>query len=101
MTKAKAQRWLKAVRELRQQYVDGTKVREKCPFCKLASKHCDACLWVIFSKTYCAEQMGRHRCKYNIEIGHTFSDPRWVKLSLARLSRWQKRLLAIIEGEGK
>ena len=101
MTQTKARQWLRDVRKLIQQYVDG-KCYKGCPLCRVDSPEyavCDSCLWLIFSKIHCSDHMKNHRIKHNLEVGTTLGDPRWVKLSIRRLRRWEKRLLTIIEGE--
>ena len=95
MTKTKAREWLRAVRTLIQHYKDGDVFFDR-PLCDIG--HCRDCLWKVFAKIYCVD----YKDKYFPGFGgmrDVREDPRWVKLSIARLRRWEKRLLAIIEGE--
>lgn len=93
MTKAKARRWLEAVRELIQLYKDGDDVFFDCPLCKNTS-FCRECPWMVFAKIHCTDHMRKRTG--TLDVCGLRKDPRWVKLSLSRLRRWEKRLLAII-----
>jgi len=94
MTKTKAREWLKAVRKVSENYKSRAGI--SCPLCDVtAGRGCDECLWLIFSGIQCRDHLAK-------TTGFQFwrqakMNPRWVRLSMARLKRWEKRLLEIIE----
>lgn len=101
LTKARARTWLKAVRSMRDYYLgENDKAIVHCPFCDLSTRGCLDCLWEIFDSTGCE----RHARKHNlITPGISISQLRfernekWVKLSLSRLARWEKRLFEMLD----
>ena len=102
MTKTKAKKWLEAVRHLAAYYRgEHDECYRHCLLCKAAKGHCSCCLWVLFSKMECTVYRHRYFPRYDPEYDivnlRRSRQPHWVKLSLARLKRWEKRLVEIIE----
>lgn len=100
MRKEKAREWLEAVRKLSAYY------REEhndckwygCPFCKIDRLHgCKDCLWKLYSRMHCIRYAELYFNVDDVVELRYDRDPRWVRLSLARLNRWEKRLLKIIK----
>lgn len=109
MTKTKAKQWLKAVRKLSAYYRGEDKeYHNECPFCLIVGHKqeggwdCQKCLWYIFSKQPAPRSCCSYSCRFfsgGAGLYRQTRDPRWVRLSLKRLSRWEKRLIEICEKE--
>ena len=100
MTKTKAKEWLKAVRYLAAYYRgEHDECKYTCPLCTVAKKDrgCQDCLWVLFSKMTCIGYRDLHSFGSAVMTMRIDRNPRWVKLSLARLKGWEKRLVEFIE----
>ena len=111
MNKTKAREWLMAVRKLSAYYrFENDNFLERCPLCNVSRDgdgmlECSNCLWVLFSKQPCNAgywpcdiYSNRHLAVDAVDMRST-RNPRAVQLSLARLKRWEKRLIEIIEAK--
>lgn len=93
MTKEQAKKDLITVRSLRNYYLGKNDLyKVSCPWCG-GKVNCEDCLWPLLEDKYCTTDHGIAVCNLRSARNEV-----WVKESLIRLNRWEKKLLTIIKG---